>query len=207
MVESTKRPGATDSFRDQGRPDVSKTAKDIADQAIAAGQKFKDQAAEAASSSGEKLKQETSHLADLAREAAQQAGEKLKEAVDEKASSGAQYVGSIAAAMRRASREFDSELPIAGKFIRTAADRVDNVSDKIEAGNLKDLVRETQTFARRQPTAFLGMAILAGFALVRFIKSGADEDSPQGGPANQNNRSGHMPSRPSNAGYRDDFAR
>jgi hypothetical protein len=39
-------------------------------------------------------------------------------------------------------------------------------------------VRGAQSFARRQPTAFLGMAVLAGFGVVRFLKSSANEAEP-----------------------------
>jgi hypothetical protein len=76
--------------------------------------------------------------------------------------------------MRRAAREFDSELPIAGTYIRKAASQVEMVSDSIRNGNFNDLISGAQSFARRQPTAFLGMAVLAGFGLVRFLKSSAD---------------------------------
>jgi hypothetical protein len=36
-------------------------------------------------------------------------------------------------------------------------------------------MRVAQSFARRQPTAFLGMAVLAGFGAVRFFKSSPDD--------------------------------
>jgi hypothetical protein len=56
------------------------------------------------------------------------------------------------------------------------------VSDSIRNGNFNDLMQSAQSFARRQPTAFLGMAVLAGFGLVRFLKSSA-EASNDGGSA------------------------
>ena len=82
--------------------------------------------------------------------------------------------------MRRAAREFDRDLPIAGSYIRKAAAQVETVSDSIRTGNFNDLLRETQDFARRQPTAFLGLAVLAGFGAVRFLKSSADASSGSG---------------------------
>ena len=36
-----------------------------------------------------------------------------------------------------------------------------------------DLVQGVQSFARSQPTAFFGLAFLAGFGAVRFLKSAA----------------------------------
>jgi hypothetical protein len=99
--------------------------------------------------------------------------------------------------MRRAAREFDADLPIAGTYIRKAAEQVDGVSEGIRKGNLNDLVRSAQSFARRQPTAFLGIAVLAGFGVVRFLKSSAENDS-QSGSASASHRA-------TNQGYRDDF--
>ncbi|MFX5550691.1 hypothetical protein ABTD75_18885, partial [Acinetobacter baumannii] len=79
-----------------------------------------------------------------------------------------------------AAREFDNDLPVAGKFIRQAASQVENVSDSIRTGELKDLVSNAQTFARRQPAAVLGLAALAGFAVVRFLKSSPATTSGSG---------------------------
>src|SRR5213082_1430088 len=50
----------------------------------------------------------------------------------------------------------------------------ETTSDSIRNGNFNDLVQGAQSFARRQPTAFLGMAVLAGFGLIRFLKSSAE---------------------------------
>jgi hypothetical protein len=91
---------------------------------------------------------------------------------------GAQFVGNLAETMRRAAREFDNDLPIAASFIRKAASQVENVSDTVRSGDLQELVAGAQSFARRQPTAFLGLAVLAGFGAVRFLKSSAANDAP-----------------------------
>ena len=34
------------------------------------------------------------------------------------------------------------------------------------------MMQDVQSFARRQPTAFLGISFLAGFAAIRFLRSG-----------------------------------
>lgn len=148
--------------------------RSVRDQASAAGRELKEKAANFAETSGEKLKEQASELADAARDAASQATDRIRETVDEKKGAGAEYVGSLAEAMRRASREFDNELPIAGKYIRKAATQVEGFSDSIRTGDFNDLIRSAQSFARRQPTAFLGLAALAGFAAVRFLKSSPD---------------------------------
>ena len=172
--------------------------KSLADQALSAGQDLTEKAKDLAGNSADTLKAHASDFADAAKDVASQATEKLKDAVNDRKSSGAEYVGTLADTMRRAAREFDTDLPIAGTYIRKAAEQVDGVSEGIRNGNLNDLVRNAQTFARRQPTAFLGIAVLAGFGVVRFLKSSAENGSPAGASASASHGA-------TNQGYRDDF--
>ena len=149
----------------------------LREQAAATGRELKDKAVELADTSSEKLKEQASELADAAKDMASQATDKLKEKMSEHKGAGAEYIGTLAETMRRAAREFDNDLPIAGKYIRKAAAQVENVSDSIKTGDFKDLIENAQTFARRQPTAFLGLAALAGFMAVRFLKSSSGTGS------------------------------
>jgi gas vesicle protein len=187
---------------------VPDQAKSVADQALSAGRDLKDKALEVAGSSAEALKGQASDLMDVAKNVASQTTDKFKQTVDGQKNAGAEYVGSLADAIRRAAREFDSELPIAGTYIRKAASQVEGVSDSIRAGNFNDLVRGAQSFARRQPTAFLGLAVLAGFGAVRFLKSSADSSEnasshpTRGEPVAGNTTGG---SYAVNKGYRDEF--
>jgi gas vesicle protein len=159
--------------------------KSVRDQTLEAGRELKDKAAELVETSGEKLKEQASELGDAAKNVASQATDRLKEKVAEQRGAGAEYVGNLADTIRRAAREFDKDLPIAGKYIRKAAVQVENVSDSIRTGDFNDLVRNAQSFARRQPTAFLGMAVLAGFAAVRFLKSSSDAPASSANPRPQ----------------------
>src|SRR3954452_1183460 len=158
------------------------STQSVKDQAMSAGREFKDKAKEAAGSSADTLRDQASGLVDSAKGMAAQATDKLQEAVEGQKNAGAEYVGTIADTIRRAAREFDKDLPIAGTYMRKAASQVEGVSDSIRNGNFSDLMQSAQSFARRQPTAFLGMAVLAGFGLVRFLKSSA-EASNDGGSA------------------------
>jgi ElaB/YqjD/DUF883 family membrane-anchored ribosome-binding protein len=166
MVDQTQTLGGNKADTD--------TSKSVRDQAFAAGRDLKDKAAEFAETSVEKFREQASEFADMAKDTASEATDRLKEKISEQKGAGAEYVGNLAQTMRRAAREFDNDLPIAGKYIRKAAAQVENVSDSIRTGDFNDLVRNAQSFARRQPTAFLGIAVLAGFAAVRFLKSSSD---------------------------------
>lgn len=159
---------------------VSDQAKSVADQALSAGREFKDKAKDVAGSSAGVIKDQAAEFVDAAKDMASQATGKLQETLDGQKQAGAEYVGSLADTIRRAAREFDSDLPIAGAYIRKAASQIEGVSDSIKTGNFNDLVRGAQSFARRQPTAFLGIAVLAGFGVVRFLKSSANQSEMSG---------------------------
>jgi len=179
--------------------EAAASTKTLSEQAMSAGKDLTDKAKDLAGSSTDALKDHASDFVDAAKDVASQASDKLKGAVDDRKSSGAEYVGSLADSMRRAAREFDADLPLAGTYIRKAASQVEGVSDTIRTGSFSDLVRNAQSFARRQPTAFLGMAVLAGFGVVRFLKS-SSEGTPGAGHSNSPKAGA------GNAGYRDDFS-
>jgi hypothetical protein len=152
-------------------------AQDIGDQTMAAGRDLKDRIAGLAESSADAARAQAESIAEAAKEFAAEAGETIKQRAYSQKEAGADYVGNIADAIRRASREFDNDLPIAGVYMRKAAAKVEDISDTIQQGDLSDLVRGVQDFARRQPTAFLGLAVLAGFGAVRFLKSSGTSSS------------------------------
>jgi len=176
MADKTSKTGAqTGSGSSHGFEKAATSTKSVADQALSAGRDIKDQAIGLAAASSETIQDQASEFVDAAKDVASQATDKLKQTVDGQKSAGAEYVGSLADTIRRAAKEFDGDLPIAGTYIRKAASQVEGVADTIRTGNFNDLVRGAQSFARRQPTAFLGMAVLAGFGVVRFLKSSANE--------------------------------
>jgi gas vesicle protein len=191
---------------------VADQVKSVADQALAASRDLKDKAAGLAGSSAEAIKDRASDAMDAAKDMASQATDKLKQTVDDQKNRGADYVGNLADTMRRAAREFDHDLPIAGAYIRKAASQIEGVSDQIKTGNFSDLVSGAQAFARRQPTAFLGLAVLAGFGAVRFLKSSANASDAASEPAHSAG-AGFTPNHQANRsysdnrGYRDDFTK
>ena len=182
--------------------EAAASTKSLGEQAMSAGQDLTDKAKDIAESSTDKIKGQASDLVDAAKDVASQATDKIKDAVSDRKTSGAEYVGSLADTMRRAAREFDTDLPIAGTYIRKAASQVEGVSDQIRNGNLNDLVRNAQSFARRQPTAFLGLAVLAGFGAVRFLKSSSDDAGSTSETAGMTGQ----PAAADNRGYRNEFS-
>jgi len=147
--------------------------KGIADQAAGAALEIQSAALNLAGASAEALKGHAADLVGSAKEVASQAGDRLQQTIVEQKGAGADYVGNLAQSMHRAAAEFEADVPLAATYIRKAADQVTNAADALREGNLNDLIHGAQSFARNQPTAFLGLAVLAGFGVVRFLKSGS----------------------------------
>jgi len=162
-------------------------AKTVTDQAPSVGRDLKDKAIGLAGSSSDAIKDQASEFVDAAKDVASQATDKLRQTVDGQKNAGAEYVGT---------------------YIRKAAAQVEGVADTIRTGNFNDLVRGAQSFARRQPAALLGMAVLAGFGVVRFLKSSAETSEGGGSGLSDGNtlaRNSAGQSNADNRGYRDEF--
>jgi hypothetical protein len=159
---------------------LTRATDDLGGKAREIGRDLKDQASELAGSVTETVKSQAANLTEQARDVASDAGEKMKTAVADQKSAGADYIGNVAEVVRRASYEFDSQLPQAGHYIRQAAAQINTVSDALRTRDISELAGDVQDFARKQPAAFFGAAVLAGFAAVRFFKS-APERNDNGG--------------------------
>jgi hypothetical protein len=138
-------------------------------------------------------------VADSAKELASKASEKLLNSVEEQKVAGADFVRGMAGALRRAANEF-GEVPQAAQYIRLAANQVDSVSDAFRKRDLRQLVSDVQGFARRQPTAFLGITVLAGFAAVRFLKTSTGTSAGRSTASHTDYASGSPPRSGSPAG-------
>jgi hypothetical protein len=158
------------------------------------------QASEVAQHATARVRDQVSGMTESAKELVSDAGDRLQTAVQDQKNAGADFISGVAGAVRRAANEFDDQLPLAGQYIRRAATQIDSASEALRRRDLSELLGGVQDFARRQPTAFLGATVLAGFAVVRLLKSSAPQQSsagPQPSSAGSPMRSEHgVSSRP-----------
>lgn len=172
---------------------LTRSTDDLGGKAREIGRDLKDHASGVAESVTATVKSQAANLTEQAREVASDAGEKMKTAVADQKSAGADYIGNVAEVVRRASHEFDGQLPQAGHYIRQAAAQINNVSDALRTRDIGQLAGDVQEFARKQPAAFFGAAVLAGFAAVRFFKS-APERSDHSSGVTRSNTGGQLAS-------------
>ena len=100
--------------------------------------------------------------------------EKAKEMAEAQKASGAEKMSGVAEAVHRAADDLGRELPQAAGYIHDAAASLEQASAALKDRSLDDLMDRVGQFARKQPVAFFGAAMLAGFALSRFLKSSAE---------------------------------
>ena len=157
------------------------SSQDLKDQVADAGAEIKQRAGDALRASTDTAREKFRGAADAAKGAAAGAADGLQDQAREQQRSGADFVGKLAGDIREAARAFENDVPFAARGINSAAEYVDGAADKIRNGSFRDLVDGATDFAKRQPAAFLGLSVLAGFAAVRFLKaSGGTSASSQG---------------------------
>jgi hypothetical protein len=120
---------------------------------------------------GDRAKSDIAQAADSARAEAMRIAQQQKEA-------GADRLGEVAGAVHGAARSLETGMPQMASYVHDAATRLEHAANSLRSRNVTDLMGEIRHFARTQPALFFGGAMLAGFALTRFLKSAAPGDGP-----------------------------
>src|SRR5258705_6723380 len=130
---------------------------------------------------GDALRMSTDIARDKFKEAADGAKDVVSGTADqvqgqahEKQRSGADFIERFAGNIREAARSFENDAPFAARGIDSAAEYVKDAAEKIRNGSFRELVDNATDFAKRQPAAFLGISVVAGFAAVRFLRASGD---------------------------------
>ncbi len=154
------------------------SSQNLKDQVADAGAEIKQRAGDVLRASTETARDKFKEAADAAKEVAAGATDRFQDQAREQQRSGADFVGRFAGNIRDAARAFENDVPFAARGINSAAEYVDDAAEKIRNGSFRDLVDGATDFAKRQPAAFLGLSVLAGFAAVRFLKASGSTGSP-----------------------------
>jgi hypothetical protein len=147
------------------------TTQNLRDQVTDAGAEMKERAGDAFRASTDAARNKFKEAADAAKGVAAGAADELQDKAREQQRTGADFIGRFAGNIRDAARAFEGDAPFAARGINTAAEYVEDAAEKIRNGSFRDLIDDATDFAKRQPAAFLGLSVLAGFAVVRFLKA------------------------------------
>lgn len=153
------------------------TSQDLKDQVADAGADLRQRAGDGFRASADVARDKFKEAADAARDVAEGAADRFQDKAEEQQRSGADFVSRFASNIRQAAHAFEGDAPVAARGINSAADYVEDAAEKVRNGTFRDLVDGASDFAKRQPAAFLGLSVLAGFAAVRFLKASGKQTS------------------------------
>ena len=156
------------------------STQNLKDQVADAGAEIKQRAGDALRASTDVARDKLKEAADAAKDVASGTVDQLQEQTRQQQRTGADFVERFARNIREAARAFESEAPFAARGINSAAEYVEDAAEKIRNGSFRDLVDGATDFAKRQPAAFLGISVLAGFAAVRFLKASGGQRRKRG---------------------------
>ena len=111
---------------------------------------------------------------DVASQVKSEATELVATRVSRRQQQSAMELTSIANVLREKGEEMEHSLfsPLMGK----AAEQVDRASGFVKDATLTDVVRSTESLARREPLLFLGGAFTLGLICARFLRSSGHHD-------------------------------
>jgi hypothetical protein len=148
----------------------------------------------------ERVKDTAADLKRKAEDTVQDMSGRVRSAADEQKNVAAERVGGVAHALRVASDELrDQGQPMVAEYSRHVAEGLESMAQSLSRRSVDDLVGGIEHFARQRPVAFIGGAMVAGFALARFMKSSAPR-SERGAPYERPYASAGSPAATSPAG-------
>ena len=113
-----------------------------------------------------------------------QAGERVRGFADQGKGKVTGLLENVSEVINDAARSVDERLgEDYGDYAHRAANAVADFAGRIRDKSVDDILDDTRDFVRKSPAIAIGIAAVAGFALVRVIKTGLDEASGRRGGA------------------------
>lgn len=162
---STDNP--SDTLRQAGN-EAHTTASELGAEAKGAAGRLRDEATGAI----QDIKAEGSDVIEAARHRASSFAEEQKQA-------GADQAKGLAEATHRAADQLRDVSPQIAHYVHEAASSIEGMARALRERSPGELIGQAEDLARRQPVAFFGAAVLAGFALARFARSSASHGEPE----------------------------
>src|SRR5690242_13527528 len=96
--------------------------------------------------------------------------EQAEQISEQKKQAGARQIDDMAKAVHSAADELKEQMPKAAELVHNAAARLEQGAGALRERSMGDLVNGLTDFGRKDPMALFGSAMVAGFAISRFLK-------------------------------------
>lgn len=103
--------------------------------------------------------------------------DKAMEVASQQKDAGAEQLRTASRAIHGAARELESSMPQIAGYVHDVGKQLENFASDIRSGSINELMNKLGSLSKDQPALVFGGALLAGFALSRFLKSSADVSS------------------------------
>ena len=109
-----------------------------------------------------------------------QAAEKARGLVSQGLERGGEALANVSKLIGDTAAGLDERLgPQYGDYARKAATTIEDTANRFAAKDADELIEDTREFVRKSPGIALAGAAVLGFALVRLVKSGLDQDGSE----------------------------
>jgi len=106
-----------------------------------------------------------------------QAADKARGLVGQGLERGSEALGSVSKLIGDTAAGLDERLGAEyGDYARKAASAIEDAANRIASKDADELIDDTREFVRKSPGVALAGAAILGFALVRLVKTGLDQD-------------------------------
>ncbi|MBA2448178.1 MAG: hypothetical protein H0V51_09140 [Chloroflexi bacterium] len=144
-----------------------------------------DQAKDKAGQVADQVQEKAGQVTDQAKDKAGQVTEHAKQQATSRLESGKERavegLGTVAHAVRQVGQQLrEQEQSTAAQYADKSAEQIEHFSGYLRDKDVDQIVRETEGYARRQPTLFLSGALGLGFLLARFLKSSSQRAAAPG---------------------------
>jgi hypothetical protein len=103
--------------------------------------------------------------------------DKAMEVASQQKDAGAEQLQTAGRAIHGAARELESSMPQIAGYVHDVGKQLENLASDIRSGSIDELMSKLSALSKDEPALVFGGAMLAGFALSRFLKSSAQNPS------------------------------
>lgn len=103
--------------------------------------------------------------------------DKAMEVASQQKDAGAEQLQTAGRAVHGAARELESSMPQIAGYVHDVGQQLEKLASDIRGGSIDELMSKLGALSKDQPALVFGGALLAGFALSRFLKSSAQNSS------------------------------
>jgi hypothetical protein len=103
--------------------------------------------------------------------------DKAMEVASQQKDAGAEQLQTASRAIHGAARELETSMPQIAGYVHDVGQRLENLASDIRSGSIDELMSKLGSLSKDQPALVFGGAMLAGFALSRFLKSSAQNST------------------------------